>query len=105
MPVNWTTNLDKFGRNGQISRNMKCQDWIKNKHKIWTVQSLVAFNLINSQKKKNSRLDGFTGEFCGEFTGEYQTYKEKLISLLLNPFQKIEEDETLPNLFYEDTIL
>ena len=97
MPVNWTTNLDKFGRNGQISRNMKCQDWIKNKHKIWTVQSLVAFNLINSQKKKNSRLDGFT-----EF---YETYKEKLISVLLNPFQKIEEDETLPNLFYEDTIL
>ena len=40
--------------------------------------------------------DGFTGEF-------YQTYKE-LTLILLKPFQKTEEEVTLPKTFYEATI-
>ena len=46
---------------------------------------------------KTSGLDSFTGEF-------YQTYKEELIQVLFKLFQKIEEDGTLPNLFYKATI-
>jgi hypothetical protein len=54
--------------------------------------------VINSLPTKRSPVqDGFSAEF-------YQTFKEDLISILLNLFHKIEIENTLLNSFYEATI-
>jgi len=52
----------------------------------------------NLPKNESPGSDCFTGEF-------YQTFREELVPTVLKLFQKVAEGRTLPNSFYEATII
>ena len=73
-----------------------------NQEEIENMNRLITNNKIESVIKKlptnkSPGPDSFTAEF-------YQTFKKELILILLTLFQKVEEEESLPNLFYKASI-
>ena len=72
------------------------QEEIENKNRPITRNEIETV-LKNLPTNKSPGPDGFTGEF-------YQTFREELTTILLKLLQKIAEEGTLPNSFYEATI-
>jgi hypothetical protein len=73
------------------------QDQINHLNILITPKEIAA-DIKISQPKKSPGPDGFSAEF-------YQTFKEGLIPILFKLFHRIEIEGTLPNSFYEATII
>ena len=87
------------GRNGKIRRKVQSpliQEEIENINRPNTSTEIETV-IKKLPPNKNPGPDGFTGE-------SYQTFREELTPILLKLFQKIAEEGTLPNSFYEATI-
>ena len=86
--------MDRFLEKFNLPRPNQKEIEIMNNPITSTESKAVIKNL---PKNKSPGPDGFTGEF-------YQTFREELVPTLLKLFQKISEERTLPNSFYEATI-
>ena len=86
--------IDRFLENFNLPRLNQEEIEIMNSPITNTENEAVIKNL---PKIKSPGPDGFKGEF-------YQTFREELMPILLKLLQKIAEEGTLPNSFYEATI-
>ena len=86
--------MDKFLERYNLPRLN--QEEIENMNRSVTSNEIVTV-IKNLPTYKSPGPDGFTGEFD-------QTFREELTPFLLKLFQKIAEEGTLPNSFYEATI-
>ena len=97
--------MDKFLERYNLPRLN--QEEIENMNRPITSNEIEAV-IKNLPKNKSPGPDGFTGEFYQTFREElgefYQTFREELTPILLKLFQKIAEEGTHPNSFYEATI-
>ena len=73
------------------------QEELKNTNRPITSNEIETV-IKNLPANKSPGPDGFTGEF-------YQTFTEQPTPILLKLPQKVAEGGTLPNLFYEATII
>ena len=86
--------MDRFLEKFNLPRlNQKETEIMNNRITSMEIEAVTK----NLPKNKSPGPDGFTGEFC-------QTFREELMLIRLKLFQKIAEERTLPNSFYEATI-
>ena len=86
--------MDRFLQKFNLPRLHKEEIEIMNNPIISTEIKAIIKNL---PKNKSPGPNSFTGEF-------YQTFREELMPILLKLFEKISEEGTLLNSFYEATI-
>ena len=86
--------MDRFLQKFNLTRlNQEEREIMNNPITSTEIEAVIK----NLPKNKSPGPDGFMGEFC-------QTFREELMPFLLKLFQKIAEERTLPNSFYEATI-
>ena len=86
--------MDRFFKKFNLPRlNQEEIEIMKNPTTSTEIEAVIK----NLPENKNPGLDDFTGEF-------FQTFREELMLILLKLFQKVVEEGTLPNSFYEATI-
>ena len=92
--------MDKLEEMDKFLERYNLLRW--NQEEIENMNKPITSNEIETVMKslptdKSQGPEGFTGEF-------YQTFREELTPILPILFQKIAEEGTLPNSFYEATI-
>ena len=76
-----------------------------NQDELEIMNNPITSTEIEDVKKKKKKLPRNKSPGPDDFTVElYQTFREELILILLKLFQKIAEEGTFPNSFYEPTI-
>ena len=86
--------MDKFLEKYNLSKLN--QEEIENLNRL-TTSTEIKTVIKNLSTNKSPGPDGFTAEF-------YQKFIEELTPILLKLFQKIAEEDKLPNSFYKATI-
>ena len=95
MPIKWTT-WKKWANSQKNNFPKLNQEEIENLNRPITSTEIKTV-IRNLPVNKSPGPDGFTAEF-------YQKFREELIPILLKLFQKIADEDKLPNSFYEATI-
>jgi len=95
MPIKWTTwkKWTNYSKNNFSKLNQEVIAHFNRPITSTEIETVIR----NLPANKSPGPDGFTAEF-------YQNFREELIPILLKVFQKIADEDKLPNSFNEATI-